>query len=75
MVRPVTLVANLANQSGTAAAGLQGGATPQQLAAAAQAGQQAAHQLMSAIAAQNTAVSAASGVYSQVLTFLLTLLS
>lgn len=65
MVRPVTLV-NLSGQSGTAASGLQGGATPQQLAAAAQAGQQAAHQFMSALAAQNSAVSAASGVYSQV---------
>ena len=65
MVRPVTLMANLTGQSGTAAAALQSGATPQQLAAAAQAGQQAAHQLMSAIAAQNS-VSAASVVYSQV---------
>lgn len=46
-----------------------GTATPQQLAAAAQAGQQAAHQLMSALAAQNTSVSVATGVpvYNQVI--------
>lgn len=66
MVRPVALVANLTSQSGNATSGLQSGATPQQLAAAAQAGQQAAHQLMSALAAQNSAVSAASGVNCQV---------
>lgn len=48
LVRPVTLVANLTQ------GGLQTTASPQQLAAAAQAGQQAAHQLMSALAAQNS---------------------
>jgi len=67
VVRPVTLVANLTGQSPQVS--LPTTASPQQLAAAAQAGQQAAHQLMSALAAQqNTAVSVAvsSPGYSQV---------
>ena len=73
-VRPVTLVASLSNQ--LQAAGQQtlkspGATTPQQLAAAAQAGHQAAHQLVSAMAAQaqqNTSQtqSGAVGVLGQV---------
>ena len=73
-VRPVTLVASLSNQLHTA--GQQtlkspGATTPQQLAAAAQAGHQAAHQLVSAMAAQaqqNTSQtqSGAVGVLGQV---------
>ncbi|KAL4240131.1 Forkhead box protein K2 [Mactra antiquata] len=79
MVQPVTLVASLTNQLQQSGSGsgqihttnLQTGtgngtATPQQLAAAAQAGQQAAHQLMSALAAQNTSVATGVPVYSQV---------
>ena len=56
-VRPVTLVASLSNQLQAAASQQQalkspGATTPQQLAAAAQAGHHAAHQLVSAMAAQ-----------------------
>ena len=70
-VRPVTLVANLTNpipQPGQTAMS-PGGTTPQQLAAAAQAGHHAAHQLVSAMAAQAQTTSQAQtkiGVYSQV---------
>ena len=69
-VRPVTLVASLTSQIQPGQQTLSpGGTTPQQLAAAAQAGHQAAHQLVSAMAAQaqNTSQAQAKvGVYSQV---------
>ena len=54
-VRPVTLVASLSNQLQAASHQTlksPGGTTPQQLVAAAQAGHHAAHQLVSAMAAQ-----------------------
>ena len=69
-VRPVTLVASLTNQlQGGQQVKSPGGTTPQQLVAAAQAGHQAAHQLVSAMAAaQNTSQAQANvGVYSQVI--------
>ena len=70
-VRPVTLVASLTSQLQASHPAMKspGGTTPQQLAAAAQAGHHAAHQLVSAMAAQaqNTSQAQASvGVLSQV---------
>lgn len=68
-VRPVTLVASLTNQlQGNQTLKSPGGTTQQQLAAAAQAGHQAAHQLVSAMAAaQNTSPTQPNvGMYNQV---------